>query len=138
MDTRRFLTVNEIGIDNFFCSAPNIIHCPYPRHLVDCFKLFRYTLTLCHLLYQPRKHFLCLLINISKITVQLARCKQISVKDTLMLFDISQMALSPNADRLAFFFGECQARQIIIALLFVPKTVLYIINSVFHYVILQI
>ena len=57
MDTRRFLTVNEIGINDFFC----------------------------------------LFINTRKVTVQLEFGQQISIKDTLMLLNISQVALvSPS------------------------------------------
>lgn len=39
-----------------------------------------------------------LLVNVGKIAVQLTRGQQISVKDTLMLLNISQVSLFPNAD----------------------------------------
>lgn len=49
-----------------------------------------------------------------------------------MLLNISQVPMSPNADWLLFFFGKFQARNVIIALKFVPKTVLFVINNFFH------
>jgi hypothetical protein len=49
-----------------------------------------------------------------------------------MLPNISQVPLAPHADGLVFFFRECQTRQIIITVQFVPKAVLLVIKLLVH------
>lgn len=71
------LVINYIGVYDFCCSATNVIHSSNPFHLIVRFELFGHTLTFCHLLYEPRKHILCLLVEISKVSVQFAACQQI-------------------------------------------------------------
>ena len=100
-----FLIVNEILINDFFYPISNVIHFSPLRLLVSCFELFGYTLTLCHLLYQSRKNFLCLLVNIGKVAVQLPTCEQSGACRSFMLLKIAFVSLPPYADRLVFFFG---------------------------------
>ena len=51
-----------------------------------------------HLLYQPKKHIFRLLVNIRKITVQLAACEQAGVNHLAVLFEIAQVLdVSPHA-----------------------------------------
>ncbi len=58
-----------------FCgSAADVIHPSNPLHLIIRYEFFGHTLTLCHLFYEPKKHILCLFINVYKITVQLTAC----------------------------------------------------------------
>lgn len=99
------LPKNKFVIYNFHRSITNIVHFLYPQHLIFRFKLFSYALTLCHLFYQSKKHFLCLLVNVSKIAVQLATCEQGSIDCSFMLPQIAFVPLPPYADRLIFFFG---------------------------------
>lgn len=49
----------------------NIIYTTKPFYLIAFFELFGYTLLFCHLFYKQKKYFFCLLVNFSKITVQL-------------------------------------------------------------------
>jgi len=105
-DTTYDLYTNKIFIHNLHCSITNIIHLLHPQHLLFSFELFRYIFFFRQLFYQPGKHFLCLLVNIRKITVQLAACEQIGVKYLAVLFEVTQMPLSPNAHWLLFFFGQ--------------------------------
>lgn len=35
--------------------------------------------------YQPKKHFLCLLVNIGKVAVQLSTCQQIYIQNLMIL-----------------------------------------------------
>lgn len=74
---RAWLGVNYIEVYNFGSSLTNIIHPTNPLHLIISFEFFGYTLTLCHLLYKPRKHFFSLLVEACKVSVQFAACKQI-------------------------------------------------------------
>ena len=55
--------------------------------------------------YQPKEQIFCLLVNIRKITVQLATCEQVGIKHFAVLFEIAQVPLSPYSNRLIFFFG---------------------------------
>ncbi len=57
-------------------NEPICIHLLYPQHLVFRFDRFRYAFLFGEFFYQPREHFLCLPVNVGKITVQLAACQQ--------------------------------------------------------------
>ena len=57
-----------------------------PLHRMFSFQFFSYTLTLLHLLCQPKKQFFCLFINIRKIAVQPAACQQVGTKYPAVLF----------------------------------------------------
>ena len=52
-----------------------IVHLLYPKHLTFRFERFRHALFFGKPLYQPREHFLCLTINVGKVTAQLAAGK---------------------------------------------------------------
>ena len=76
----------------------DVIHLLRPQHLVFRFKRFRYALLFGKLFYQPRKQFLCLLVYVGKVIVQLAGGQQLGIQADLVLADIPQVSLSPNAD----------------------------------------
>ena len=59
--------------------------------------LFRYALCLFHALYEPFKAFLCLPVNVGKVSVKSAACKKIGVCNLAVLLQIVQMLLSPCA-----------------------------------------
>ena len=103
---RTFILEIQIVVYNFCGSAADIVHFLHPLHLIFRFERFGYALTLCHLLYELRKHFVCLLVDVGKVSVHLAACQQIEIKDLAILLDIPQMPLTPNADRLLFSFGQ--------------------------------
>jgi hypothetical protein len=46
--------------------------------LIVRFELFGYTFLFGKLIYQPKEHILCLLVNVGKIGGELAACKQIA------------------------------------------------------------
>lgn len=81
-------TVDQPAIYNFCSSVANVIHLSNPLHLIFRFELFGDTLTLCHLFYEPKKHILYLLVNVSEVSVQLATCQQISVEHLSVLLDV--------------------------------------------------
>ena len=60
-------------------------------------------LTLCHLFYEPKEHFFCLLVDVSKVAAELASGQQIEVQSLSVLFDIPQVSLPVYADFSAFF-----------------------------------
>jgi hypothetical protein len=89
-----------------FCgSAADVIHPSNPLHLIIRFEFFGYTLTLCHLFYEPKKHILSLLVYIGKVSVQFAFCEQGRIKTFAVRLNILQVPLSPNADFDLFFGG---------------------------------
>ena len=89
-----------------FCgSAADVIHPSDPLHLIVCFEFFGYALTLCHPFYEPKKHILCLLVYVGKVSVQFAFCEQGRMKTFAVRLDILQVPLSPNADFDLFFGG---------------------------------
>ena len=108
------LVENYIVVHDFCCFASDVIHLCNPFHLIIRLQLFRHTFTLCHLLYQPGKHFLCLLVNVSKVTIQITACEQSSIGRSFMFFQIAFVSLSPYADGLCFF-GQFQIGEKIIS-----------------------
>lgn len=78
---------------------PNVIHLFYPFHLIFSFELLRDTLLLCHLFYKLRKHFFCLLVDFSKVGVQLAAKKQGCIYGIAVFTEIPTPFLAPNANR---------------------------------------
>lgn len=97
------LCKNHFCIHDFRCRFTQRIHLAYPFHRLLGFELFCYTFTLYHLLHQPKKHIFRLFVNVGKITVQFAACKQIRVKHLPVLPDIPQMPLSQYPYGLIFF-----------------------------------
>ena len=53
-----------------------------------------------------------------------------------MLLDIIQTLSSPQTDRLDIFFIQYQARDVIISLQFIPKSVIIVVDVLFYGVIL--
>ena len=53
-----------------------------------------------------------------------------------MLLDIIQTLSSSQTDRLDIFFIQYQARDVIISLQFIPKSVIIVVDVLFHSVIL--
>ncbi len=62
------LDVNQLAIHNLHSLITDIIHPDDLLHLVVCLELLRDAFRFSHLLYQPKKHFLRLPVNISKIS----------------------------------------------------------------------
>ena len=65
-----FLIINYFFVYYLHCSIADIIHLLYPQHLIFRFEFFRYIFFLGKLFYQPKKHILCLFVNIGKVAVQ--------------------------------------------------------------------
>ena len=68
----RPLYVYELVVYNFCCSTPDTVHSLYPQHLILNLKLLRDALMYGKQFYQLKKHGLRLLVQIGKITIQLA------------------------------------------------------------------
>lgn len=77
---------------------------PNPFHLIFRLKLLRYSFTFRYLLYQLRKHVLCLPVNFGKMSVQLSACQQVHINNFMALFQISCVSLSPYSDWLTLLF----------------------------------
>lgn len=89
-----------------FCRyVTDIVHPSNPFHLILCFELFGYALTLSHLFYQPKKHFLSLPVDFGKMSVQFPACQQVIIQNFVIPLQIPCVPLSPYSDRL-FFFGR--------------------------------
>lgn len=85
------LDVNQFAIHNFHSPITNVIHPADPLHLVVCIELLGDTFRLSHLLYQPKKHFLCLTVDIGKVAVQLSTGEQGCIGCPVMLFQVTPM-----------------------------------------------
>mgnify|MGYP007000595296 CR=1 FL=1 len=92
------------------------------------FECFRHALFFGKLLYQPREHFLCLLANVSKITVQFAAGEQRGIQRPAVVLGIVPVSLSPDANEYRFFLRQFQTGQIIVPLQLIPKPVLLIVD----------
>ena len=126
------LVINYIVIYDFCGSASDVIHPSNPLHLIICFELFGHTFLFGKLVYQPKEHLLCLLVDIGKVSCELTACQQIGVADFVMLLDVTQMPLAPYSDFNLLLFGKRQARQVVIALQLIVNTCLFVVNSLFH------
>ena len=87
------LCVDQIDVDHLHSPIPDVVHLLHPKHLILSLELFGDALTLGHLLYQLKKHSFCLLVQIGKITVQLAGDLQRCVHRLTVLPEIPQMPL---------------------------------------------
>ena len=81
--------------------------------------------------------FLRLSVDVNKVAVQLAAGQQVGIAYTAMLLEIAAMPLSPYPDICLFFFRQFQTRQVIVALQFVPQSVVFIKFVFFHIHILR-
>ena len=79
-----------------YSPIPDVIHPLYPQHLILGLELFRNALTNGRLFYQLKEHILCLLVQIGKITVQLAGALQLRVQRLAVLPEISQVSSPPH------------------------------------------
>lgn len=93
-------------IDSFGCTVSAGIHPSDPFHLVVGFQRFRNALSICHLLYQPKKKLLCLSVNIRKMGVQFTAGQQVGISHTAMLLEIAEMPLTPYPDWPIFLFSS--------------------------------
>lgn len=107
---RLTLTKYQFSVHYFPCLILNIAHFLRPQHLIFSFEFFCYAFFCGKLFYHPKKHIFRLFINISKVTVQFSTCEKIEIENSAILFEIPQMPLSPNADRLCFFFRAVSNR----------------------------
>ena len=80
---------NYFCIHNFHSRFTRRIHLSAVFHRMLGFELFGYTLICSHLLYQPKEKIFHLLVNISKIEVQLSACQQIGIEYSFVLTNIS-------------------------------------------------
>ena len=126
------LCIDNIYLDYFKCSAADIIHPPEPFHLVVGFQRFGNTICICHLLYQPKKKFLCPSVDIRKIGVQFATCQQSGISHTAMLLEIAEMPLSPYPDWLLFFRLIISDDQVIVSDQFILQPGAFICDKALH------
>jgi hypothetical protein len=96
------LCVDQFAEHDFLRRIADIVHFPDPFHLIFCLEPLRDTLTLCHLLNQPRKQILCLLVDVDKVGIQLSTEQQRRIKAILLLPEIFSPPLAPDANRNAF------------------------------------
>jgi len=73
------LSVYQFCVHYFGGSVADIVHPTNPFHLIVCFEFFGHTLTLCHLIYEPKKHILSLLVNLRKVFAQFTAYKQVGI-----------------------------------------------------------
>ena len=92
--------------------------------------------SLSQLPHQPVKHFCGLLVDLRKVTVQPAAEQQRGIQHRAIFFDVPQMLSASHSDGLGISFILGQTRDVIIALQFIPKTVAFIKDILFHDVVL--
>ena len=63
------LGIHNIIQYNLIGTGSNVIHQSYPSHHIRCFQFFRYTLLLCHFLYQIFRHITSRSINFGKVFI---------------------------------------------------------------------
>ena len=78
-----------------------------------------------------------LLVDVGQIGIQSAAGQKLRVQGFSLRLDVPQMPLSLYPDRLFLFGGYSQTGVIIVAPKLVPKTVVLIINVLFHIDILR-
>ena len=126
------LGVNQLRTYDFRCTVADIVHLPYPQHLIICFELLSHAFFFGKLFYQPKEHLLCLIVGIGEVGGELTACQQIGVADFVVLLDVPQMPLAPYPNFYLRLFGQLQTRQIIITLQFVVNTRFLVVNSLFY------
>ena len=91
--TDLIITIFEDQIDAYYFTRliSYNVHPTNPLHLIGGFKMLGYALTLCHLFYEMFEHFLCLLVDIGKIAVQLAAELQIGEQRSSVFSQIIQV-----------------------------------------------
>ena len=67
-----FLRIYDFLVHNFHSTCLDIIHFANPYHLIDSFQFLSNTLGMDHLLDDSVQPLLRLLVNISKVAIQLA------------------------------------------------------------------
>ena len=82
---------------------------------------------------KPFKHFLSLIINISKVDVQFAACQQVGVKHFAVIFQIAKMPLTPYPDWFLFFLRLIiSGDKVIITDQFIFQLRAFACNILFH------
>ena len=122
------LSIYEFVVDDFGGAVADVVHAADPFHLVFCFKLFGYALVSFHLVYQLGKHFFCLSVDFGEVVVEGAAYHQFGVQKFLVFADVGEIAFAPYTD---VCFGEFEARDVIIAVTFVPQAVGFVVNILF-------
>ena len=122
---------------DFHCSVSDVVHLLHPQQLILCFELFGHSLTLCHLFCHQEHLLRCLLVDVGQIGVQPAAGQQLHVQGFALGLDVPQVSLTPNPDGPFFLSRYCQAGDVIVASQLIPKTVVLIINVLFHIDILR-
>ena len=107
----------------------DVVHPAAPFELVIDLKLFGDALVGFHLIDQLRKHFFCLSVDFGEVVVEGAVDHQFGVQKFLMFADVGEIAFAPDAD---VCFGEFEARDVIVAVAFVPQAVGFVVDILFH------
>ena len=131
------LSVDDFCVYNFHSLIADTVHPADPFHRIGGFQRLRDAFRFSHLLYQPREHLLCLPVNVSKITVQLADGEQSGIQRLAVALEIASMPLSLDADMCHFFLRQFQTGQIVVPLQLIPKSILFVVDVLLHFVILQ-
>ncbi len=131
------LCVDNLGVYNFHSPVADVVHPADPRHWIVGFQCLRDAFRLGYLFYQPRKHFLCLLVNVSKITIQLATGEQRGIQRLAVGFEIASVPLPPDTDVYLSFLRQFQAGKIVVPLQLIPESVFLVVDVLLHFVILQ-
>ena len=92
------LHIHQLPHHNLLRTSNNIIHLPYPQHLIFCLQLFLHTLFLLHLFHKPIHHLIAFLINIMQIFIQLSFKQQLHIISMFELFQILTSHMSKLSD----------------------------------------
>ena len=86
--------VDQFIADDLFCSVGDVIHPPYPLHLIFGFELFGDAFFFGDLFDQAIIHHGCILVDVGKVIVEFALGQQVVIKDSVMVLQIASAALS--------------------------------------------
>ena len=118
------LGVDQLSVDNLHGADMDVFHVGYPFAGIVDLQLFGDILILCHGVNQSVKHLLCVGVDLLQVGFQSISKHHAYVNRFLMVFQKVASALTPDAGQLHFRYRH--ARDIIIALKLIPKTILFI------------
>ena len=94
--------MHQLPHHNLLRTSNNIIHLPYPKHLILRFHLLCHTLFLLQLLHKPIQHLIAFLINLMQIFIQLSFKQHLHI---ISIFYFQKTALEKEMKRVSERIG---------------------------------
>lgn len=133
MKSGKILSIYDFFQHNFFCSVVYAVHGSNPGHLVCCFQFLSHALSDLHLLNNQGQTLLCLLVQIGKVSPELAIQNQIIEHHWIVLLQIPSVHPPIFSDR-AFLVGKLQIRDVVIS----KQHIVHIVDTLFVFHMLDL